>query len=175
MPRSSSTRGRVESMFRKMYLVRVRIDSSVNSIPNKAFFKHIKLIKVELSEGLVEIGKASFACCEHSITKIIIPNSLSRINDYAFFGSLRTPIRLHDGVESIGRGAIVHCNFTNFRVPPLITTISDGMLSGCKSMYSLEMSANVTEIGNAALTGIGKEAFGHCYSLRNVANHQMLF
>jgi hypothetical protein len=57
------------------------------------------LTEVELCEGLVEIGVTSFNNCGHSITMIIIPNSLRRILYCAFYGSLRCPIRLHDGIE----------------------------------------------------------------------------
>jgi hypothetical protein len=35
----------------------------------------MKLVEVELSEGLVEIGDDSFRWCENSITKINIPHS----------------------------------------------------------------------------------------------------
>ena len=75
--------------------------------------------------------------------------------------SLRTPIRLHDDIESIGDDAFAGCIFTNFRVPPLITVIHNCMLYMCKSMFSLELPENVTEIGNGA--------FNDCYCLRNVA------
>jgi len=84
------------------------------------------LTEVELCEGLVEIGYYSFGGC--GITKIIIPNSLQRIKDWAFYCSLRCPFRLHDGIESIGEYAFACCIFTNFRVPPLITMIPEGML-----------------------------------------------
>jgi hypothetical protein len=67
------------------------------------------LTEVELCEGLVEIGDRAFRHCYHSITKINIPNSLRRINDCAFWGSLRFPIRLHDGIESIGVFAFSGC------------------------------------------------------------------
>jgi len=96
---------------------RVRVDPSVTTISTKAFFQRKKLVEVELSEGLVEIGECSFRYCDHSITKIIIPSSLRRINDYAFAVSLRTPIRLHDDIEIIGIAAFSGCIFTNFRVP----------------------------------------------------------
>jgi hypothetical protein len=99
-------------------VVCVVVDPSVTSIPDNAFEDRKKLTEVELCEGLVEIGVGSFAWCEHSITKINISNSLRRINDYAFNNSLRTPIRLHDGIESIGECAFGDCIFTNFRVPP---------------------------------------------------------
>jgi hypothetical protein len=91
------------------------------------------------------------------ITKINIPTSL----DEAFYRSLRTPIRLNDGIDSIGARAFASCIFTNFRVPPLITVIPDQMLRRCKSIFSLEISGDSTEILD--------EAFGHCNCLRNVA------
>jgi hypothetical protein len=141
-------------------VVRVRVDPSVTLIPEKAFFGRTKLAEVELCEGLVEIGERSFRCCEHSITKINIPTSLRRIGDWAFYSSLRTPIHLHDGIESIGGAAFANCIFTNFRVPPLITVIPVYMLQGC-SMFSLELTEEVTEIE--------KYAFSNCYCLRNVA------
>jgi hypothetical protein len=75
--------------------------------------------------------------------------------------SLRTPIRLHDDIESIGVDAFAACIFTNFRVPPLITNIPGGMLVNCRSTFSLELSDIVTEIGY--------HAFRCCYCLRNIA------
>ena len=133
-------------------VARVRVDPSVTSIPARAFYERTKLAEVELCEGLVEIGVRSFVWCQHSITNIIIPNSLRRINDFAFAESLRCPIRLHDGIESIGI-------FANF-VPPLITVVPEHMLFKCKSTFSVEMPKDVTQIG--------RSAFNMCHCLRNV-------
>ena len=69
-------------------VVRARVHSSVTSIPTNAFKARKKLAEVELCDGLVEIGAVSFSWCDHSITKINIPNSLKRIKDYAFSHSL---------------------------------------------------------------------------------------
>jgi hypothetical protein len=139
---------------------RVRVDPSVTSIPAYAFSRRNKLTEVELCEGLVEIGDSAFRFCDHSITKINIPNSLRRILYKAFSGSLRCPIRLHDGIESIGDGAFATCIFTNFRVPPLITVIL-GSIWNCKSLFSVELFENISEIKVSA--------FEYCYCLRNVA------
>jgi hypothetical protein len=109
----------------------------------------------------VEVGFRSFGYCNHSIWKINIPTSLKRIRGDAFNNSLRCPISLHDGIESIGDSAFFGCIFTNFRVPSLITKIFRGVLSNCKSMFSLEIPENMREIGNYA--------FCNCYCLRNVA------
>ena len=81
-------------------VVSVLVDPSVTSIPANAFDGRKKLAEVELCDGLVEIGAVSFSWCDHSITKISIPNSLRRVNHYTFAFSLRTTIRLNDGIES---------------------------------------------------------------------------
>jgi hypothetical protein len=127
-------------------VIRALVDPSVTTIPEDAFYKRKKLAEVELCEGLVEVRDFAFDDCGHSITKINIPNSLRRIGYAAFVSSLRTPIRLHDGIESIGESAFASCIFTNFRVPSLITAIPMCMLQGCTSMFSLEISGNVIEI-----------------------------
>jgi hypothetical protein len=142
-------------------VVRIMVDSSVMTIPAHAFRGRNKLAEVALCEGLVEIGEGSFSWCDYSITKIIIPNSLRRIRANAFRYSLRTPILLHDAIESIGQCAFIGCVFTNFRVPPLITVIPDSMVYVCISMFSLELSKHVRDIGSYA--------FCNCYCLRNVA------
>jgi len=149
-------------------VVSARVDPSVTSIPANAFDARKKLAEVELCEGLVEIGAWSFAHCCHSITKINIPNSLRRIKGWTFAGFLRTPICLHNGIESIGIYSFAHCIFTNFRIPPLITTIPYSMLYDCKSIFSLELPENTTKIESGA--------FASCLRLRNVAlPHNIMF
>jgi hypothetical protein len=142
-------------------VVRVRVDPSVTSIPAYAFDGRKKLAEVELSEGLIVIGAESFMWCNNSITKINIPATIKRICDNAFKYSLQCPICLHDGIESIGEYAFACCIFTNFRVPPLITVIPNGILSNCSSLFSLELSESVMKIKGWA--------FNFCYCLRNVA------
>ena len=80
------------------------VDPSVMSIPARAFEGRKK---VKLSEGLVKIGGVPLFNQEDNI-----PNSLRRIKDRAFDYSLRTPIRLHDGIESIRVYAFSHCIFS---------------------------------------------------------------
>jgi hypothetical protein len=142
-------------------LVCVQVDPSVTTIPAYAFYQRKQLAEVELCEGLVEIGEGAFRWCNHSITKIIFPISLRRIGDSTFTQSLRCPICLHDGIESIGAGAFAACIFTNFRVPPLITVIPNCMLMDCRATFSIDTPSNVTEIRDFA--------FYKCHCLRNVA------
>jgi len=64
------------------------------------------VVRVRVDPSVVSIPACAF--------KINIPTSLRRINDEAFYRSLRTPIRLNDGIESIGARAFASCIFTNF-------------------------------------------------------------
>ena len=66
-----------------------------------------------------------------------------------------------DGVEIIGAYAFYACKFTKFRSPPLITTIPNGMLGGCRSMFSLELSKQIIQVE--------QHAIGNCMSLRNIS------
>jgi hypothetical protein len=114
------------------------------------------------ADGLVEIGAKSFRYCSNSISKINIPTSLRRINDRAFWVSLRCPIRLNDGIESIGFIAFANCSSPTLESrPPLITVIPNCMLWGCKSTFSVEIPLTVIEIVRCA--------FSNCHRLRNVA------
>jgi hypothetical protein len=111
--------------------------------------------------GPREIGRCSIEWCDQTITKINIPTSLRRICGYTFYHSLRCPIRLSDGIESIGKYAFAYCIFTNFRVPPLITVIPYGMLFNCNSLFSMELPEIILEVY--------EWAFSNCNCLRNVA------
>jgi hypothetical protein len=116
-------------------VIRVLVDPSVTSILTRAFEGRKRLAEVELCDGFVEIGERSFGWCDHSITKIHIPTSLRMICDIAFVSSIRTPICLHDGIESIGEYAFRGCIFTNFRVPPLITVSPNTCYSTAIQFY----------------------------------------
>lgn len=71
-------------------------------------------------------------------------------------------LKLHyHGVEIICDEALAGLNFTNFTCPPLVTTITEGMLTDCKCMFSVEIPEHVTHIRSIA--------FLACHSLHNVA------
>jgi hypothetical protein len=109
-------------------VVRVRVDPSVPLIPAWAFCGRKKLVKVELCEGVVEIGYSAFQY------------------------SLQCHICLHDSIESIGNATIAGCIFTNFRVPLCITMIPYSMLCNCISLFSVKIHKDVTEIVSGAFT-----------------------
>jgi hypothetical protein len=122
-------------------VVRVRIDPTVLVIPDisaNAFASRINLEEVELHDGIREIGLGAFGGCR-----------------------ALNVLQLSDRVEIIGEGAFESCTFTKFRSPPLVTTITRGMLVHCNNLLSLELPKNIIEVKGFA--------FVSCYSLRNIA------
>jgi hypothetical protein len=97
-----------------------------------------------------------------NIKTIELHEGVRAIGRYAFSYccSLRE-VQRFDGVESIGDSAFESCDFSKFRCPPLVTTIPSQMLNWCHNILSLEMPKTIIQVEY--------DAFGWCYSLRNVA------
>jgi len=140
-------------------VVRARIDPSVLAIPMYAFIERRQLQKVELHEGIREIGRQAFDNC-----------------------TALKEVQSSDGVERIGNSAFRGCNFAKFRCPPLVTTISQWMLRSCTRMFSLEVSETIIQVVENALgdchslrnvalasnTAVEWCAFSHCSDLLHI-------
>ena len=150
---------------------RLRVHSSVSVIRQHAFNYLGQLEKVELCEGVLEIGEGAFSGCE-SLKQITLPSTLKRIRKHAFYETSISSFSLHNNVESISRYAFCCSGLTKFRVPPLINTITEGMLSKCNSMCSVEFPESIVLIeGHPHLEDDEygyNGALKNCHSLRNV-------
>ena len=130
-----------------------------------------------------EIGNKAFD--ETSLNSIVIPNTVTRIGDYAFYRctSLKS-IEIPDSVTSFGDYAFYACtSLKNVKIPHLVTSIGSYAFSGCISFTSIEIPDSVTSIGDWAflacsfitnvvipdsVISIGDGAFYNCTSLINV-------
>ena len=92
----------------------------------------------------------------------IIPNSVTRINSYAFdHCSGLTSINIPNTVTSIGQRAFSYCpDLTSVIIPNSVTSIESGAFEGCSGLITVE-------IGNS-VTSIGSNAFCDCISLTSV-------
>jgi hypothetical protein len=116
-------------------VVRVRIDPTVLVIPIDAFSNCKALKEIVLHDGLREIGHGAFDSCS-ALNDIHLYDGVESIGMSAFFCCTALKgLQLSDGVERIGQGAFFGCNFTKYRSPPLVTTISVGMFNGCKNIF----------------------------------------
>lgn len=119
-------------------VIRAKVDPSVTVIPQGTFSAGVKLEEIELCEGLLEIGDGTFECCE-SLGNIVIPST----------------------VTTIGMEAFAHTQITILRIPPLVTEIPFKVADKSPSLFSVELSENITELE--------ERAFMDSKSLRNIA------
>jgi len=112
--------------------------------------------------------------CKNSI----IPNSVTRIGDYAFeYCSGLTELTLPNSVASIGDSAFEYCSgLTKLTLPNSITSIGYSAFYGCSGLTELTLPNSVTSIGDSAfyvcrgLEKITVESGNSCYDSRDNCN-----
>lgn len=135
-------------------------------------------------KGVNAIEKTTFSChqCLKSIT---IPNSVTRIGDFAFSSCDCLPsIVIPNSVTGIGCYAFSECkNLSQVTLPNSIKVISENMFDGCPSLTKIVLPDSVNVIDDYAfyncpnlssviipnsVTKIGSYAFKGCTSLASI-------
>ena len=193
----------------------VTIPSSVTSIGDKAFRSCKSLQSITIPNSVTSIGDGAFSGCNicfficnstyfqnddvclfnkdktaivsriKDCVNYIIPNSVTKIGDYAFSSceSLQS-VTIPNSVKSIGNNAFDWCkSLQSVTIPNSVTSIGDEAFSWCESLQSITIPNSVTSIGDGAfsdctslqsvtiphsVTSIGDRAFISCKSLQNV-------
>ena len=119
------------------------------------------------------------------IESYIIPDSVTKIGDYAFFRcSSLSDIVIPDSVTDIGKCAFESCSsLSSVVIPDSVTDIGDYAFAGCSSLSNIVIPNSVTDIGKGAfslcssltyivipnsVTDIEDFAFSDCSSLSNI-------
>ena len=104
------------------------------------------------------------------IKKIVVPDSIEYIKEYAFFNCTKlTSINIPDSTKSIGDNAFFNCiNLTSVNIPNLVKSIGDSAFFNCPHLTSINIPDSVRNIESWA--------FGYCINLTsiiipNLANH----
>ena len=130
---------------------------------NDEWLKRVYRINIPDSfagKPVIEIGSCTFKDCESSY--IEIPDSITRIGDYAFSGnSMLKKITIPNGVTEIGDYVFWDCiELTDITIPDSVTSIGFWAFNGCSSLTDVKIPDSVTSIG--------KEAFQNCSSLTSI-------
>lgn len=117
------------------------------------------------------------------INKIIIPDSITRIDDYAFDSSSIETIRLSQNLLKIGEGAFRRTNLVSVETPETVTYIGQYAFEGCCYMTEAVIHGNIPHIERSTFSGcsqlnkitlpqslisIKSRAFSDCESLKTI-------
>ncbi len=126
----------------------------------------------EISAGMLDLcgilnlqeHKKSFNVC-NNITKVIIPDSIEVIGDYAFDGCKNLVEVEFTGTSKIQTltGTFLNCSkLTTINLPNSLEYIGDFVFQDCESLVS------ITIPGNANFRGLGEDTFNGCTSLSSI-------
>lgn len=153
----------------------VTILGSVTSIGQMAFFGCSHMSAVYISDlaswcGISFVDSYANPCytANHlflngvEVTNLIIPNSVTNIGEYAFYGCRGlTSVTIPDSVTGIGKSAFYGCTgLTSVTIGNGITNIETCTFMHCENLTSITIGNNVTNIQ--------AEAFFYCSSLREL-------
>lgn len=134
---------------------------------------------VTLPDGYV-LGAYAFNGVQ-GVTDIVLPAGITKIPDYAFYGSTIKTITIPDTVTKIGSYAFRYSDITSIKIPSSVTEISAYAFADT-DLASIEFAEGLTTIGNyafnnselvtvnlpASLVTIGNYAFADCSELDSV-------
>jgi hypothetical protein len=132
------------------------LNSSYSSVSGVLFNKNQSTL-IECPGGMVgsytipnsvtSIGDYAFYGCS-SLTSITIPNSVTTIAEFAFSGCGRlTSILIPNGITSIERFSFLQCSkLTSISIPNSVTSIGGAAFANCASLTSITIPGGVTSI-----------------------------
>ena len=172
----------------------ITIPESVTSIGDGAFNECTYLTAITIPEGVTSIGDGAFWQCR-GLGAITISKSVTSIGDRAFGYCIRlTTITVAEGntvydsrnncnaiIEKETNILIVGCQKTV--IPEGVTSIGNGVFSGCSGLEAITIPESVTSIGDGVFSGcsgltaitipkgvtsIGDWAFEDCSGLTDI-------
>jgi len=162
-------------------------DPNPHPISNAPWFSYSNsILKIEITEGIVNIGSYAFTLCRN-LNAVTIPSSVTTIGNEAFADCMNLEtIIIPNSVTSIGQYAFANTNLKSVILPNSITRIEENLFKLCKNLSSITIPETVLYIGYSSFAGcsnleeitipksvieINNFAFWDCYGLKSVINN----
>ncbi len=137
-----------------MYLLEVKLPSSVKKIEDAAFAAAMSLEKIKMSKNITEIGEGAFTFCM-SLKSISIPDGVKKIKDGTFmFCSALSSVKFGKNTSSIGAMAFSGCSaLKKITLGDKIKTIGEDTFSSCLGLTSVSFGKNVKTLKGNPFSG----------------------
>jgi DNA-binding beta-propeller fold protein YncE len=133
-------------------LTSLKIPGSVKSLDAGAFQSIRTLTSVEIENGLPTITRNSFLN-DDALVSVVIPNSVTAIDDTAFSGTGLTSLTIPNGVRYIGQESFANTKLNSLAIP-------NGVLAIQKDAFASITSLSTFEYCEVALTADALNAAG---------------
>ena len=136
----------------------IEFDAPITQIPRYTFYEKKLVGELRIPNTVTSIQDYAFFKCTSLSGNLVIPNSVTEIGNNAFNGctGFNGTLTLSSNLKTIGDNAFYDCSgFTeSLTLPNSVTTIGESAFDGCSGFTSLKLSD--------ALTVIPKRAFLAC-------------
>lgn len=140
------------------------IPSGVTEIKDYTFYGCSKIKTVTLHDAVKSIGTYAFSGCA-SLTNIALPEYLTTIDTYAFYGAGLTSITIPVDVKSIPKGVFENCHLTNITLPEGLESIGlYAFRNNGTNIQTVNIPKSVKSISNNAFDG----TFVKNFYIRNI-------
>ncbi len=99
-------------------------------------------------------SKKTVIDCAFNAKTVTIPNSVTNIKDYSFYGANITSVTIPNSVTRIGQSAFMFCNeLISLNIPNSVTSIGKSAFYDCHNITNLTIGNSVTSIGERTFYG----------------------
>lgn len=132
---------------------------NLTELPTKAFYKMKTIENLILPHTLTIINDSEFY--QNSLKSIIISSNVETIGEYAFYECPLKSINIPASVKAINKAAFMNCSaLKSIVIPDKVTYIGEGAFNYCTGLQEAYIGDGVTEIA--------AKAFAECTALKTV-------
>jgi len=143
---SDGTYSDTTGSFNSAKVGKVEFGPELDAIPNHVFKGCEWLTEAELPGNVQSIGEHAFHNCSN-LTGIVIPEGLNEIKEYAFCKAGITEIILPESLTTLEDGAFSAClNLKEISIPSGVTELQTSLFSGSKNLERVTVTDSVSKV-----------------------------